>query len=348
MRAGDSDLRGRSGSTLGEAQGTTKLVDTRCDVSELEDWFPLLTRASSFLGAAWSRRSSRPVDGLARLTADTDSDLFLETIDRDGGLVITGLLTPEAVDQIDRDLAPAVAARQPGFREGFDDTFYGRNTVRVQGIPAKSRTMVEEYLLHPTLLDLADRVLLPYCGDYWMSQSETIFIGPDNPAQTLHRDDLNWNLAAKLRVPLQISCLVALGDYDAEVGATRVIPRSHLWPLDRPIDESLAVQVELEPGDALVYLGSLVHGGGANRTADRWRKALYLAYLVGWLTPEEAVAVGVGPELARTLPVRARQLLGFAGMPERAAADDPAEAALALWQLDADDPQVTDGTFRNR
>ena len=307
----------------------------------------LLTRASAFFGTAWSRRISRPADGLARLTPDTDSDLLLETIDRDGGLVIKGLLDRETVDRIDRELAPSVAARQPGFREGFDDSFYGANTVRVQGIPGKSPTMVHEYLLHPTLLDLADRVLLPYCGDYWMSQSETIFIGPGNKQQTLHRDDLNWNLAAKLGVPLQISVLVALGDYDAEVGATRVIPRSHRWPLDRPIDDSLAVQVELEPGDALIYLGSLVHGGGANLTADRWRKALYLSYLVGWLTPEEAVAVGVGPELARTLPPRARQLLGFAGMPERAAADDPAEAALD-WQLDADDEHVVDGVFRNR
>ena len=309
---------------------------------------PLLTRASAFLGAAWSRRIVRPTDGLMRLTPDTDSDVLLETIDRDGGLVIRGLLDPSTVARIDTELAPSVAARQPGFREGFDDSFYGTNTIRVQGIPAKSRTMVDEYLLHPTLLDLADRVLLPYCGDYWMSQSETIFIGPGNPQQALHRDDLNWNLAAKLRIPLQISVLVALGDYDAEVGATRVIPRSHLWPLDRPIDESLAVPVELEPGDALVYIGSLLHGGGANQTADRWRKALYLSYLVGWLTPEEAVPVGVGAELAATLPPRARQLLGFAGMPERAAADDPAEAALALWQLDADDPNALNGTFRNR
>ena len=269
-------------------------------------------------------------------------------MDRDGGLVIEGLLAPGTVERIERELAPSVDARQPGFRAGFDDTFYGSNTVRVQGIAAKSRTFVDEYLLHPTLLDIADRVLLPYCGDYWMSQSETIYIGPGNERQALHRDDLNWNLAAQLRVPLQISVLVALGDYDAEVGATHVIPRSHTWPLDRPFDDSMSTQVELAPGDALVYTGALVHGGGANRTADRWRKALYLSYLVGWLTPEEAVPLGLDPDYVATLPSRARQLLGYAGMPERAAADDPAEAALALWQLDADDPKVADHTFRNR
>src|SRR6476646_6791706 len=323
------------------------LVDPSTDRPRMEDLSILFPRASALLGAARSRIPARPDGELARVAPDADSDFLLETMDRDGGMVIEGLLAPGVVERIERELAPSVGERGPGFRPGFDDTFYGSNTVRVQGIAAKSRTFIDEYLLHPTLLDIADRVLLPYCGDYWMSQSETIFIGPGNPVQTLHRDDLNWNLAAQLGVPLQISVLVALGDYDAEVGATRVIPRSHRWPLDRPIDESMSTQVELAPGDALVYLGSLLHGGGANRTDDRWRKALYLSYLVGWLTPEEAVPLGVGADVAATLPPRARQLLGFAGLPERAT-DDPAEAALALWQLDADDPRVVDGTFRNR
>jgi ectoine hydroxylase-related dioxygenase (phytanoyl-CoA dioxygenase family) len=323
------------------------LVDPSSHRPQLEDLSTLFPRASAILGAARSRPQARHDGELARVAPDTDSDLLLETMDRDGGLVIEGLLTPAIVDRIDAELTPAVEARGPGFRPGFDDSFYGSNTVRVQGIAAKSRTFVDEYLLHPTLLDIADRVLLPYCGDYWMSQSETIYIGPGNERQALHRDDLNWNLAAQLRVPLQISVLVALGDYDAEVGATHVIPQSHRWPLERPIDPSLSQQVELAPGDALVYLGSMVHGGGANVTTGRWRKALYLSYLVGWLTPEEAVPLGVGADVAATLPPRARQLLGFAGLPERAT-DDPAEAALALWQLDADAPQVVDGTFRNR
>lgn len=323
------------------------LVDPRPIGTRMEDLSTLFPRASALLGAARSRNPARSDGELARVAPDADSDFLLETMDRDGGLVIEGLLSPAVVDRIDRELTPAVTARGPGFRPGFDDSFYGSNTVRVQGVAAKSRTFVDEYLLHPTLLDIADRVLLPYCGDYWMSQSETIYIGPGNERQALHRDDLNWNLAAQLRVPLQVSVLVALGDYDAEVGATHVIPRSHRWPLDRPFDDSMSQQVELAPGDALLYLGSLVHGGGENVTADRWRKALYLSYLVGWLTPEEAVPLGVGAEVAATLPPRARQLLGFAGLPERAT-DDPAEAALALWQLDADAPQVVDGTFRNR
>lgn len=262
--------------------------------------------------------------------------------------MIEELLDADTVARIDSELAPHLAARRPGFKDGHDDSFYGSNTVRIQGLAAKSRTFVDRYLLHPTLLAIADRILLAHCGDYWMSQAETIFIHPGNPAQELHRDDCNWGVAQRLGIDLQISVLLALGDYDAEVGATRVVPGSHHWPLDRSIHDLDAAPVEMEPGSALVYLGSLVHGGGANRTPDRVRKGLYLAFLQGWLTPEEAVAVGVGPEVAATLPRRAQELLGWANLRSPADAADPAEAALQLWQLDADDLERLSDSFHHR
>ncbi len=287
-------------------------------------------------------------DGLERVVPDTDPDKIAHLLRRDGGVVIEELLDAATVARLDAELAPHVAARRPGFKDGHDDSFYGSATVRIQGLAAKSSTFVERYLLHPTLLAIADRILLPHCGDYWMSQAETIFIHSGNPAQELHRDDCNWGVAQRLGIDLQISVLLALGDYDADVGATRVIAGSHTWPLERPIDDADATPVEMEPGSALVYLGSLVHGGGANRTADRVRKGLYLAYLQGWLTPEEAVPVGIGPEVAATLPQRARELLGWANLrpPENAA--DPAEAALQLWQLDAADLERLSGSFHHR
>lgn len=281
----------------------------------------------------------RVVPDLERLPASSNPDVVAEVLLRDGGLVLEGVLSPGQVARLDGDLAPHVDARRPGFgRHDHDGDFYGTNTVRIQGLPAKSRTFVDDLLLHPTLLGVADRVLLPGCGDYWMSQGETIYIGPGNAAQELHRDDLNWNhaahYAANAGIHLQISVLTAVDGYRAEVGATMVIPNSHRRPLDAPIDPAEAVPVEMEPGSSLVYLGSLIHGGGQNRTADQWRKGVYLSYLVGWLTPEEAVAVGVGPELAATLPNRARELLGWANIRGPLDAEDPAEAALGLWQLD--------------
>jgi len=286
-------------------------------------------------------------DGLERLPADTDPDKLADLLARDGAVIIEGLIDHRSVERIDAELAPHVEARHPGFDASFDDVFYGSNTKRLQGLASKSATFVNEILLHPTLLAVADRVLLEHCGDYWMSQAETIFIGPGNAAQELHRDDLNWNDAARLGINLQISVLTAIGDYDAECGATMVIAGSHLWPLDREIDESLARPVELEPGDSLVYLGWLVHGGGSNRTADRWRKGLYCSYLLGWLTPEEATARSLTAEVAATLPQRARELLGWSSLRGTTASDGPA-AALKLWQLDDADLASHGGLFSHR
>lgn len=287
-------------------------------------------------------------DGLERVQPDTDPDKLAHILHRDGGLVIEELVARDAVERINADLAPHLAARGPGFKDGHDESFYGSSTTRIQGLAAKSRTFVEEYLLHPTLLAIADRILLANCGDYWMSQAETIFIHAGNPVQELHRDDCNWGVAQRLGIDLQISSLLALGDYDAAVGATRVVPGSHRWPLDRRIDNAQSFPVEMELGSALVYLGSLVHGGGANETADRVRKGLYLSFLQGWLTPEEAVPVGLGPEVAASLPKRARELLGWANLRSPADASDPAAAALQLWQLDADDLARHQGSFLHR
>ena len=286
-------------------------------------------------------------DGLERCPADTDPDKLCDILRRDGGLIIENLVDATGVDRINAELEPHVERRSPGFKESFDDSFYGANTKRIQGLAWKSPTFVDSILLNPTLLALADQLLLPSCGDYWMSQAETIYIGPGNEAQELHRDDLNWCHAAELGIDLQISVLTAVGDYDADAGATMVVPGSHLWPLDQPIDPADAVPVELEEGSSLVYLGSLVHGGGHNITADRWRKGIYVSYLLGWLTPEEATAMSLTPERAARLPKRARELLGWSNL--RGAVDsDGAEAALQLWQLDRADLDRLGGLFTHR
>ena len=285
---------------------------------------------------------------ITRLPADSNIDEIVSTIKRDGGLILTELIAPNHATSFANDLQDSVDHREPGFLSGHDDTFYGNNTIRMQSMARRSKTWVNEMLLNPVLLSVADSILHPHCGDYWLSQSELIYLGPDQAVQELHRDDLNWPFAARLEdIDLQLACLIAIGDYDAEVGATRVVPGSHLWPKDREAKEHEIVQAVMEPGDALIYTGSLIHSGGQNKTHDRWRKALYLSYLVGWLTPEEAVPLAVPPELARTLPKRARELLGLSNLPSREGAHG-AEAALQLWQLDEDDLIAADGAFHIR
>ncbi|MEI8050316.1 MAG: phytanoyl-CoA dioxygenase family protein [Actinomycetes bacterium] len=284
---------------------------------------------------------------LNSVPASNSSAVMCDILARDGAVIISGLLSPAVVKTIEADLAAFVDAREPGFNGSFDTSFYGPNTKRIQGLAAKSPTFVTDYLLHPALLALADGILLPSCGNYWMSQAETIYIGPGEEPQDLHRDDENWEIAARLKIDLQISVLLAVGDYAKEVGATQVAPGSHRWDLERHADPSEVITVELEAGDALVYLGSTLHGGGTNSTPDRWRRAIYCSYLVGWLTPEEAVALSLTPEIVATLPQRARELLGWSSVQGIPATTEGA-AALQLWQLDHDDRERLGGLFTHR
>jgi hypothetical protein len=94
------------------------------------------------------------------------------------------------------------------------------------------------------------------------------------------------------------------------IGATRVVPGSHRWVDARPEPATPTVAVEMSAGSALVYLGSVWHGGGANRT-DKPRLGVVLHYAAGWLRPVESHLLAVPPDIARSLPERLQELLGY-------------------------------------
>ena len=105
--------------------------------------------------------------------------------------------------------------------------------------------------------------------------------------------------------------MFALTDFTAANGATRVVPGSHRWPLDRDAEPQEIIQAEMKAGSALFYLGSTIHGGGANRTESEWRRGMFLGYVVGWLRTEENTFLTVPIDQARTMPQRIQELLGY-------------------------------------
>jgi ectoine hydroxylase-related dioxygenase (phytanoyl-CoA dioxygenase family) len=66
----------------------------------------------------------------------------------------------------------------------------------------------------------------------------------------------------------------------------------------------------MSPGSVMFYLGSLVHGGGTNDTG-RPRLGVILEYVVAWLRPQENHCLAVPRSVARTLPPRLQELLGY-------------------------------------
>jgi ectoine hydroxylase-related dioxygenase (phytanoyl-CoA dioxygenase family) len=76
------------------------------------------------------------------------------------------------------------------------------------------------------------------------------------------------------------------------------------------IERDAAISAAMNPGSALVFLGSTLHAGGANRTALP-RRGIIISYCLGWLRPFEAQALIYPPEVARNFPSELTALLGY-------------------------------------
>jgi ectoine hydroxylase-related dioxygenase (phytanoyl-CoA dioxygenase family) len=250
---------------------------------------------------------------IERVPASVDPDLLCQILERDGACVVDEIVAADQLRQLNRELDDHIAAAGPGLRSPTNDRmveFYGRDTVRIDGLPAKSDTFVD-IMQAPLMHAAAQHFLLPSCEDYLFNTGQLIQIGPGETEQRLHRDEDAWGYLTAPKPQLEVEAMFALSDFTVQNGATRVVPGSHHWPPERDPTESEIEQAEMVAGSALFYLGSVLHGGGANRTGDQHRRGMFLGYVVGWLRTEENTFLTVPLEHARKLPRRVQELLGY-------------------------------------
>lgn len=250
---------------------------------------------------------------LQRLKSSVSPAELCAILERDGAAVVEDLLSPDQLARLNAELDGFVDAVAPGLRHPTHEEiieFYGFSTIRIDGLPAKSDTFVE-LMLHPLLTQTADHFLLPNCRDYLLNTGQLIQIGPGETEQELHNDESAWPEVPRPKPLLEIEAMFALSDFTAANGATRVVPGSHRWEAERKAEADEITQAEMTAGSALFYLGSTIHGGGANRTADQSRRGMFLGYVVGWLRTEENTFLTVPFEKARRMPQRVQELLGY-------------------------------------
>lgn len=233
-----------------------------------------------------------------------DSCEVVEALRRDGAAVVRDQVLPEVVEAVLRELRPYFDA------EGrlTESDFNGYRTLRTSGILARSRTAAQ-LIGHARVLEIADALLLPHCINYQLGSATAIEILPGEREQMLHMDDGIY----PLRVPgvqLQLSAMWPLVDFTLENGATRVVPRSHAAREPSSELPNKAIQAPMSKGCVLFYLGSTLHGGGANRSAAP-RAGLINTYSLGWLRAEENHFLMVPRETADSYPDRIRRLLGY-------------------------------------
>jgi len=222
------------------------------------------------------------------------------TLDDTGFALVPDAVGPDVIETARSELEAIVESTPTG-----RDDFEGRNTRRVYGLFAKTRAL-DPLALHPTVLAVLDRVL----RHYQLSAPAAISIGPGQAAQPLHPDDAIYPIP-RPHAELVVNVMWPLQEFTSANGATAIVPGSHGWGEgEHPGADAATVSVPMPAGSALVYLGSVWHGGGAN-TTDRPRLGVVLHYAVSWLRPVENHVLAVPPAVARTLPERLQELLGY-------------------------------------
>ena len=232
------------------------------------------------------------------------ADRWTETLLERGWCVIENLLSSDAIRALDKDLEVDFA--ETPFCEGG---FYGSRTKRFGRLLTRS-PLAKKIVQHPLVLEISRKILGPFCDTIQLNLTQAISLHPGAPPQLPHRDQDMWRGAIG-ETEYLVNVMWPFTRYTSENGATVIWPRSHgIRALDTEAPEG-EFAVELEPGSALLFLGSTLHGAGGNSSHEIRRGAI-VSYCLGWLKPYENQWLAYPPEIARTFSPELAALVGYA------------------------------------
>jgi len=242
---------------------------------------------------------------IVHLPADTSVESINELLNRDGCVVIDGLMPKETVAAIRKEMDPWLEAAPAG-RDEFD----GRQTRRVGTLVGRSPSS-HDIILNPTVLGVADQALA-HATNYQLHATQVIAVGPGSEPQPIHRDQWAFDMFPFPQgFDSTFSTMWALTDFTEANGATRVVPGSHRGVDFKQFGLEDSLPAEMSAGSVLLYTGSLYHGAGPNST-DRDRIGLIVHYSLAWLRQEENQYLCCPAEVLEALPEKMQRLMGYA------------------------------------
>ena len=242
-------------------------------------------------------------------------------IEREGYVVLPGLITEERCEQFREILeqnyeaySPAYAGNTAASGHGLDDKSYEKVVYNLHNKDIAFFELFE----HPEVLTVLNFMLTE--GSYKNSEPYYLYnncarcpqLG--NPGQQLHSDS---------RMPGVNYCIVAnvlwaIDDFTQDNGSTRVVPRSHKiksFAEDGKTYEN-EIRLNVKKGSAIIFDANLWHGGGANIDGtSRW--ALTLGYARWFIKPAFDYMQNTPREIYDSLSQRSRKLLGLHLSPPR-------------------------------
>jgi ectoine hydroxylase-related dioxygenase (phytanoyl-CoA dioxygenase family) len=232
-----------------------------------------------------------------------------------GGVIAEGLLDPAELAPLNGEIDDYLrihgakgAAPTTGSRDY--DKFLGHKTLRLHGLIEKMPTSAD-LIGRPELVEWAERLMAPVADTVQLNAGELIEIQPGEPAQFLHRDSDSWPQIPLGPDPVIVNALVALDPCTPENGATHIASGSWQWERDRKAQPHEFVRAVMHAGDAVLFRGDLLHGGGEN-ASDARRRILSISYCAGWLRPVENSFLNLSRETVSGLDPKLQAVLGYA------------------------------------
>lgn len=231
-------------------------------------------------------------------------DEILDSIKRVGGAVLEDALDVNSLTLF-RDELETYQGATPFGR----DDFTGHKTKRTGALVARTPSC-RKIVTDSRILNLAHRFLAPYTEKLTVHLTQATTIYPGERPQTLHRDREAFGNHIPPQLEPQFNTLWAITDFTVENGATRFVPGSHQWRPDRKAKPVEIIQAEMTKGSVLIYTGSVLHGGGENKSIEP-RLGLNLTYCLAWLRQQENQYLSCPPDIAKELDEELQELLGY-------------------------------------
>lgn len=234
----------------------------------------------------------------------TSATELVDILSADGCVVVTDLADATLIDRIEDELRPYAEKTPFGAH-----SYMGLQTRRTGALVARSSS-ARRLVLDPLVLKTACLLLEPFSPSVQLHLTQLIDIGPSETAQPVHCDQWEFGFPFPQGMNAMCGVMWAVTDFTAENGATRMVPGSNHWEERREVSVADTVPIEMSRGSALIFTGSVYHGGGANVSREH-RRGLNIAYSLSWLRQEENQYLSCPPEVAATLHPFLQRLIGY-------------------------------------
>ncbi|MBT2189277.1 phytanoyl-CoA dioxygenase family protein [Sphingobium nicotianae] len=231
-------------------------------------------------------------------------DRHAAALARDGWCVFGRAVEPGLIAEIEADLEPRFSATPL-----CQGAFYGERTRRFGSLLTHSPG-IERLAMHPRVLEIVEQMLLPWCERIALNLTQAIEIQPGALPQLPHRDQDMWQ-GPKGRLEYLVNVMWPLTAFQRANGGTRLWTGSQLAQDIPVLPEEESVVPMVSPGDALIFLGSTLHGGGGNASRAP-RRGIVISYCLGWLKPFELQWLVYPPQVARHFAPELAALVGYA------------------------------------